>query len=120
MNFNNAPHHHDDNAPILVLPYCRIAVLPLLPHHIQVNTTMFTSGSLKGLLEQEDATSLLVESMLQGMDLPSVFQEEFRNEMSSTVESTNRRQLDNTDEVDTLKPKLKKPKGYQPNKNQEA
>ena len=81
---------------------------------------MFTSGSLKGLLEQEDATSLLVESMLQGMDLPSVFQEEFRNEMSSTVESTNRRQLDNTDEVDTLKPKLKKPKGYQPNKNQEA
>ena len=109
MNFNNAPHHHHDNAPILcriaVLPYCRIAVLP----HIQVNTTMFTSGSLKGLIEQEDATSLLVESMLQGMDLSSVFQEEFRNEMSSTVESSNRRQLDNTDEVDTLKPK-----GYQP------
>ena len=74
---------------------------------------MFTSETLKGLLDGEDDVSLVVGSLVEAIDLPPIFKDELREEISNvgTRCQHNRSVVDNNDEVVR---KIKKPRGYVP------
>ena len=52
-------------------------------NNIVVTTTTMFGDAIKRLLEQEDATSLLLGSLLDGTDLPTEFKDEFNNEFAN-------------------------------------
>lgn len=66
----------------------------------------------KGLLDE----SLLVDTLVEGVDLPPVFKNELIEEITSVGSSRERRKVDliNTDDNDEVTSKIKKPRGYLP------
>ena len=76
---------------------------------------MFGPDAIKGLLEQEDVTSILVGSLTDGMDLPSVFKEEFELEFANIDPSQrHQRRQEDSDPIEVPQWKVKKPRGYEP------